>query len=254
VTESGSTPPPPPGWYDDPWGSPTKRWWDGQAWTGHLQAGGPVSSVGVPLDQQLEAEQGSARWARLAMLWAGPAYAIQTVAATALGQQLIENLRSTDWGASSDSSSGLFPSIGNPAALAVNQLASLAYLAGGVLFLVWFYRSVTLARDAGLPARRSPGLALAAWIIPIVNWWWPYQSVVDVLPRDHPGQPQVLRWWLLWIAASNVGIVAVVVGFASVAAMWITGAVGAGLSLAAAFAARDVVELVVHAHAGLVRR
>lgn len=27
----------PPGWYPDPYGHAPLRWWDGQAWTGHVQ-------------------------------------------------------------------------------------------------------------------------------------------------------------------------------------------------------------------------
>ncbi|RZU34349.1 phospholipid scramblase-related protein [Blastococcus saxobsidens] len=34
-------PPPPPGWYPDPAGGPSARWWDGQGWTEHLQQAGP---------------------------------------------------------------------------------------------------------------------------------------------------------------------------------------------------------------------
>lgn len=30
---------PPEGWYRDPWGQQTLRWWDGQAWTGHTSDG-----------------------------------------------------------------------------------------------------------------------------------------------------------------------------------------------------------------------
>lgn len=32
----GATPPPPPGWYPDPWGATPGRWWDGRQWTGFV--------------------------------------------------------------------------------------------------------------------------------------------------------------------------------------------------------------------------
>ncbi len=34
-------PPPPPGWYADPAGTPGTRWWDGQSWTEHVQQAAP---------------------------------------------------------------------------------------------------------------------------------------------------------------------------------------------------------------------
>lgn len=50
----------PPGWYDDPHGSPRKRWWDGQTWTDHLepvpQEAGPLNDPVEPRLQQLRAE------------------------------------------------------------------------------------------------------------------------------------------------------------------------------------------------------
>jgi hypothetical protein len=42
---------PPPGWYPDPGGSGSLRWWDGRRWTEHLHAAGaapaPVATAPV---------------------------------------------------------------------------------------------------------------------------------------------------------------------------------------------------------------
>jgi uncharacterized protein YxjI len=38
-------PPPPPGWYPDPAGGAGTRWWDGQAWTEHVQQPAPPPPV-----------------------------------------------------------------------------------------------------------------------------------------------------------------------------------------------------------------
>lgn len=205
----------------------------------------------MPLGRHLESERSAARWARLAMLWGGPAQALATFTSALLLRDFADDFRRA---LESDGEVRGLADSGGAGLNLLNQLASLAFLAAGVLFLFWFYRSCTLAREAGLPARRSTGLALASWIIPVINWWWPYQSTVDTLPRHHPGQPQVLRWWLLWIGASSASLLVAVAAFFSVGAMWIVAAAGVGLSLAAAFAARDVIALVVSAHGELVHR
>jgi uncharacterized protein YxjI len=44
-------PPPPPGWYPDPAGTPGTRWWDGQGWTEHVQQAAPPPPV-QPAPQQ----------------------------------------------------------------------------------------------------------------------------------------------------------------------------------------------------------
>ncbi|RBY77920.1 scramblase [Blastococcus sp. TF02-09] len=45
-------PPPPAGWYPDPAGTPGARWWDGGAWTEHVQQPAPLAASGPSLYEQ----------------------------------------------------------------------------------------------------------------------------------------------------------------------------------------------------------
>ena len=69
-----------------------------------------------------------------------------------------------------------------------------------VLFLIWQYRAAQTARTLSLPARRSPTLGIISWFIPVVNFWFPYQSVRDCLPPGDPGRSVVARMWTFFIA------------------------------------------------------
>lgn len=92
---------------------------------------------------------------------------------------------------------------------AVVQAVSLAGFVGFMFCVLWFYRSAGNARALGFPARREPGLAVAGFFIPIVNFWWPYQSTLDLFRPDDPARRRVLPWWLLWIVGGVVSSVAI---------------------------------------------
>lgn len=132
--------------------------------------------------------------------------------------------------------------------MVVAQLLSwVALVALGVL-AVWTYRAAANAASLGLPARRSPGLATAAWVIPVVSLWWPYQTVCDVLPPGHPTRRLVLRWWVLYLLMS-VGLLLVApapVGppFVVVAACLLA----AGIAASVAVLFRRIVADVLAAH------
>ncbi|WP_040337416.1 phospholipid scramblase-related protein [Candidatus Blastococcus massiliensis] len=52
-------PPPPPGWYPDPAGTPGTRWWDGQGWTEHVQQAAPPAAPPPPPAPLPAAPQGT---------------------------------------------------------------------------------------------------------------------------------------------------------------------------------------------------
>jgi hypothetical protein len=189
---------------------------------------------------QLAEERTAARWSRLALAWAGPALGVTTIA-TAFQWHWIANHWDSfaNQGGETNGSSG---------AAVIGQLAGLALLVAGVLFMIWFYRAAMLAAASGLPARRSPGWATASFIIPILNLWWPYQSTCDLLPADHPARPVVRRWWILWIACVIGGNAVIATAFLDPVALAVTAAVTVVLALLAAVAARAVVNEIVDAH------
>jgi hypothetical protein len=84
----------------------------------------------------------------------------------------------------------------------------------GVVFLMWQHRAATTARILGYPARRSPGLGVGSWFIPVVNLWFPYQALRDLLPPGHAARPLVLRTWLGFAFTALAVFVAEVTAFA----------------------------------------
>jgi hypothetical protein len=91
-----------------------------------------------------------------------------------------------------------------------------AFFVAVVPFLVWFYRARVNADGHGWPQRRSPAWAVAGWIIPVVNFWFPFQIMADIwragLPAEARAKPATLPqlWWACWLAffllSSVVGI------------------------------------------------
>lgn len=228
----------PPGWHPDPWGTAALRWWDGTRWTGHVSG---VVTVPSPTS-----EREASRWARLAMLWAGPALGLYAISSAFQAIWIAEHWEeiSNDGGRIPDGASTFASTMG--------QLAFLALGAAAVMFLMWFYRSAAFAAASGLPARRRKGLAVASFVIPVVNLWWPYQSTCDLLPQGHPARRKVLRWWLLCLGSAVAGLAIVGSAFVDDTVLAATTAVTVGLALFAAVAARDMIVSVVAAHGELL--
>ncbi|MFZ4515021.1 MAG: DUF4328 domain-containing protein [Acidimicrobiia bacterium] len=104
----------------------------------------------------------------------------------------------------------LDPSVGlgsNPLRFAVGVGAIGCYLfviAGFAAVVYWSYRAAKTGRMLSIPARKSIDLSVASWFIPLVNFWWPYQVIVDTMTREARERRWVLWWWIVWQIALYV--------------------------------------------------
>jgi hypothetical protein len=89
--------------------------------------------------------------------------------------------------------------------LAVGGIGVLVNLAAGITYLVWLYRARDNAeRISTWQHRRSRAWLFWGWIVPVVNFWFPYQIVSDIRSAslgpaggDNEAKPSVnlLNWW-----------------------------------------------------------
>lgn len=227
----------PAGWHPDPWGLAALRWWDGAAWSEHTSgppATGPVDVV---------AERSLARWVQPALLAGGVAQAVALVASVPQVQWLVDH-----WDALTEPGANR-PQMPRSTSADLAQVGFLVGIVVGVLFLVWFYRAASTGWASGLPARRRPMLSTLSFIIPVINLWWPYQAMLDMVPADDRRRMVIRWWWVLWLAGTFAGLmiypVAALSNEATARGVAIVGAVA---MVGAAFLARAVVEYVTSTH------
>lgn len=90
---------------------------------------------------------------------------------------------------------------------------SFASLAAVGSLIAWIFQAGKFAEASGWPATRGRQLGAFSVLIPLVNFWWPYEAVRDAFP---PGSspPVVLRWWLSYLAVPFLApALAIIAGF-----------------------------------------
>ncbi len=209
----------PPGWYPDPAGMKAWRWWDGTTWTVWASDPVPPGPTGVPfrptafplppvpaalpitsVGDWLASEERVAPWARRAFFY----YPVVVVAGLVVAWAEGSILRQTLHMLRVDMQPGVTRIQTDTSRLNLLNLLSLVDLVVSapffVLVLVWQYHAARTAQLLGLPASRSPGLGVGSWFIPVVNFWFPYQSIRDCLPPGDQGRSAVARLWAWYVS------------------------------------------------------
>jgi hypothetical protein len=129
---------------------------------------------------------------------------------------------------------------------ALNLPVSIVMILSFVGIALWAYKAATVASKLNYPARHSPGWAVAGWFVPIINFWFPYQSVRDCLAPTNRERRTVRLWWAFYLIGSFAWMAVIIVSiFASVGialALALPCAVISGLELQAALRVVDAIE------------
>ncbi len=253
---------PPPGWYPDPSGVKAWRWWDGHGWTEFASdpsgpgAPGPIGPQpylpGPSVHGRFEAELQAGPWAKRALVAYLAVIVVELLVAWAersLLRELIHNIRVQQQTGVVQNQA--LPVV--PADLNLLSLLNLVFVVPFYVFLLrWQFQAAATARFLFLPARRSPGLGVGSWFIPVVNFWFPYQSMRDCLPPGDPGRAVVARMWAFFIAVLVMDLVTTVTTLIGSPIAFVFAAITLGLGVGFAVQGRAVVGVIADAHRRLL--
>ncbi len=241
MSEFGSTPA--PGWYADPWNQRPQRYWDGTQWTGHTNdpTGYPNQPSGYPMLQRVGPSVEDRDPAKLANVTKWTSWGVFFNVTTAIVLPIFFSTFFRSFSVAftdpdAFQSNGPFQSGSFRIGFALQPLSLLAWISSAS-WMVFTYRATTLARALGRATPRDPALACASWIIPIVQFWWPLESLRALSTK--PTTRTLCAWfWAGFFASSFIGIFA---AFAAVLIpLWIAIFVGVAASGIAAFIGRKI--------------
>jgi len=245
---------PPRGWYPDPGGSASWRWWDGARWTDDLEPfARPAAPSTTPL---LEREAHAA--GRLVPL------GLVLLAVAVLIASLVRSFETTYYLATwhwfrhayalarhgaSTAGAGPPPNAPAGARLASIVLVLPAQILGLFLVLSFQHRAATAAKAVGIPQRLSPRFGVIGWFIPLANLVLPWMAWRDLLPAGHPRRASVTTVWLLGLGSGLASLAAVGATITSTTLAGLCSGASVLLAIIALRKVPDIVTEVGEAHA-----
>jgi Protein of unknown function (DUF2510) len=241
---------PPAGWYPDPGGSESWRWWDGDTWTESLRPYQPPAPVAPAPD-----EVGAARRLlklgiplfTLAITLSAILRAFDTSSAAATWHTLVHTFRIAAQGGSTTA----FPTLPTSPAIITtlsNFVVLPAQVVGIVLLLRFQHRSATTAKNLAIPARLSPTMGVVGWFLPFANFVMPLMAWHGLVSPGHPLRRRMDLFWALYV----VSIVAELVAYPAAASSGLLASIvicaGLATALGAISLAPGVIEGVVEEH------
>ena len=245
-----------PGWYPDPFAPYGVRWWDGTQWTAWTAPGAAAFASAANPEDDVAAEEAIARWARIGLAVGAVISIAALLASAVLSHRMLRDLVHQIRVASNNADNpGTIPRLHvDVRGVLFFDGLGLVQLGLQVLLMIWLYRAATFARRAGIPARRDPVWAWAGFLVPVVNFWFPYQVAADTTPGDSPARRLARRWWICWLAQAVVSVVLSVVSYFSVTAALGCACVGAVLAVASAVYGRAMITEVGAVHRQIAAR
>jgi Domain of unknown function (DUF4328) len=233
---------PPPGFGPGPFGVPPGYPWPPPGYFGPQPM--PWIDPRLVARADLDSEERSARWAKFALV----ALSVGLLAASMTFvlwypewiRKVADIIRTTP-----DGQTPVLPTApGSP----LTGFLGLGLILAMVVVVMWTHRVVRLSRNLHYPNARSAVWAAAGWVVPLLNFWFPYQGVRDAVPPGDPARRQILKWWVSISLTIVFSIAAAVAG-------WFSKSVGLALCLPLGIAAglaaqhgQEVVDAVLDHH------